>query len=711
MLPESRDASELIREKYRYREARGIDWAPVWRASGFRSSANQPIMLRRALALNAVLEQCALPLFAGELFVGNSLGRFVAGGDADELRIACEYLQPLTGRSFTTSFDHHAPDYPTLLSEGIGGMLARVEESKMQHRQPARCLFLDSMHLALESAARHLLRWAAAIETPVQDGRYSNVRATQAAMLRRLSVQPPSTLWEAMQLVLSFHAIFQLDDRYAMAFGRVDQYLYPFYERDRAEGRLNDAEAQQLVDHFLAKIVCNWDIQNICLAGLTSRGEDAVNTLSFMVLDAVGRFRQPGANVTARIHTGTPGAFLMKCAETITTGAGFPALVNDEVQIPALLDDGYPLEEARDYCFVGCIETAIPGRHAPWADSRLNLLRTVNYALWNGKDPLSGVQCGPRTGEPQSWPEFLHAYYVQLTEDLHRHVKELQEIKEEAEMRAEELTSPLLSALTADCIASGLDLCMGGARYPANHGVASMGLGCTADALMAIKRCVYDEERFTLHEMRHMLAMNFTGFETERRLLLNAPKYGNDDDEVDGIAAEVVRVLGEAIRQYHTPRGGQYWLLMAANVANVEAGREVGATPDGRLAGEPLSDAASPTFGRDRHGPTAVARSIAKIDYRQAVGGNVINMKFHPSALAGEEGKHGLVALVRACFALGGIQLQFNTTDRAVLRKAMQTPQDYADLVVRVSGFSAHFTSLEHGIQEDILARTEHGGW
>jgi formate C-acetyltransferase len=428
-----------------------------------------------------------------------------------------------------------------------------------------------------------------------------------------------------------------------------------------------------------------------------------------MILEACRRVGKPGGNVTARIHESTPQPFLIKCAEVIRTGIGYPAVVNDSVLVPALLEQGYPLADARDYCFVGCIETFIPGKMAPWADSRFNLLYCVNLVLFGGIDSLTGQRTGLETGEPATWEEFLRAYLEQMRDQLRRHIEHLDACKRPFQDRAADFTSPLLSALTADCIERGHDLNDSGARYPANHGVAAMGIGVTADALAAVKRLVYDQPTFSLDELRKMLRANLDGYEAQRRQLLRmAPKYGNNDPEVDAIAIEITRAVGQECLKYRNPQGGRYWALMAANVQNVSAGLEVGASPDGRLARQPLSDAASPTFGRDTRGPTAAIHSVSKLPYGCCPGGNVINMKLHPSALAGEAGLTALAGLIRTCFDLGGVQLQFNTVDREVLRQAMAHPEQYRDLVVRVSGFSAHFTALERSIQEDILERTEH---
>ncbi len=350
-----------------------------------------------------------------------------------------------------------------------------------------------------------------------------------------------------------------------------------------------------------------------------------------MILEACKRVGRPGGNVTARIHAGTPQAFLLKCAEVMRTGIGYPAVVNDEVLVPALLDQGYPLEDARDYCFVGCIETFIPGRMAPWADSRFNLLACVNLVVFAGLDSLTGQRIGPDTGEPATWDAFREAFLVQMRDRLREHIQRLDAYSQPFQDRAAEFASPLLSALTADCIDRGLDLNDGGRRYPANHGVAAMGIGVTADALAAVKRLVYEEKAFTLEQLRAMLLANFEGYEPQRRQLLRrAPKYGNNDPEVDAIAVEVTRAVGQECLTYRTPQGGRYWALMAANVQNVSAGLEVGASPDGRLSRQPLSDAASPTFGRDTHGPTAAIHSVANLPYRCCPGGNVINMKPAP---------------------------------------------------------------------------------
>lgn len=711
MLPPSQTATAISDQVTDMLARRQHPVFLFWRAAGFRRSAGLPMTLRRAHALNAILEQVELVTIPGDLLLGAKFGRLSAAApDEDALKQAAEYVQSFGRRHFGTGFDHQAPDYPTLLREGFAGLRAQAEATLSRQEDPASAAFMQSVLLALDGASDFIRRWAEeATRLADVHPEWRSLYRTQAEMLHHIATEPPRTFWEALQLVLLAHTMLQLDERYAMALGRIDQYLHPFYAADLAAGLITAADAQCLLDHYFAKIATRDEVQNHTIGGITPDGGDGANPVSEMVLEAVRRIGRVGGNVTARIHEGTPEAFLRKCAEVIRTGIGYPAVYNDAVQIPALTALGYPLEDARDYCFVGCIEVAIAGRHAPWADSRFNLLACVDRALWNGRDSLTGAPAGPQTGEPPSWDAFYTAFRLQMNDQLQRHVEAMNGAIAAAQERAAELTAPLLSALTADCLSRGRDLCDGGARYPGNFGVACMGIGSTADALMAIQRFVYEERRFTLAELRRMLAANFAGYEAERRLLREgAPKYGNDNPEVDALASRAAWDFGARCLRYRTPAGGQFWSLIAANTSNIDGGKCVGATPDGRLARQPLSDAGSPTFGCDLNGPTAVVKSVSRVDYRWHPGGNVINMKFHPSALQGETGLAGLAALIRTCFNLGGSQLQFNTTDRDLLKEAMRHPERHRDLVVRVSGFSGYFVELPRDVQEDVLARTEH---
>jgi pyruvate formate-lyase/glycerol dehydratase family glycyl radical enzyme len=698
----------------KFLQANTVYYGPRWQVESFKESENEPVTIRRAKALNAVLDNCGLPVLAGELLLGCGpySNRTADQYDEQQQKADAEYLAEIGCRDFGSHSDHHAPDYASLLTLGFGGLKARVRESLKNHDDPERIVFLESVAIALDGASRHMLRWSERLRELAEDcSKYAGLLQQQSNMMRRLAEEPPKSFWEAVQLVYSYNCMMQLDLRYAMAYGRMDQYLYPFYQADISDGRLNDDRALDILVHFFAKVTSvSGEVQNIAIGGVKPLdGSDATNDLSYLILEACKRVGRPGGNITARIHRNTPPEFLEKCAEVIRTGIGYPAVFNDDVQIPALVNLGFPLEDARDYCFVGCIEVFIPGKMAPWTDGRFNTLRCVNLALYNGFDTIAGKHTGLETGDPATWEEFYSAFLAHMRHQLRLYIEAENAYTEWFESRASEFTSPLMSALISDCICRGRDLNDHGAIYPANHGIAGMGIGVVSDSLAAIKKYVYEEGRFTLNDLRRILSADFTGYEEERHLLLRkSPKYGNDNDAVDSIAAQVTRDFGMELLNYRNSQGGFYWGLMGANISNIYAGLEVGATADGRLALQPLSDAASPTFGRDTSGLTSVIRSIAKLPYHLCPGGNVINIKLHPSAVEGEAGKKALAALVRTCFDLGGIQLQFNTVDREVLVDAMNHPADYRGLVVRVSGFSAHYVGLDRAVQEDILQRTEH---
>lgn len=691
-------------------------WQPgvlVWRADSLAATVGEAPTVRRAKALNAVLAHSPLTVMPGELLLGlGNLGRWVAEGtySGDRLAAAQAAVGAFGERDFQSHANHHAADYATLLRLGFGGLRETVAASRPRQDDRGR-VFLDSVRMALEGASAHLRRWSSCLAVTAQEfPTQGPLLRRQAAMAARLADEPPETFWEALQLVYAYHCMMQLDGRAAMALGRLDQYLYRFYQADLDAGRMTATEAQALLDHLFAKITLDEDVQNIVLGGTRPQdGGDATNALSYHILEACRRVGRPGGNCTARIHPGTPEAFLVKCAEVIRTGIGYPAVTNETLILRGLVEHGYPLEDARDYCCVGCIETQIQGKQGPWADGRANPLHALNLAVFRGVDSLTGRQVGPDTGEPATFEAFYQAFILHARRQIRQLIAEADARQRPHFERAAEFTSPLLSALTADCIARGRDVNDGGARYPGCFGFGSMGIASIADSLAAVRQFIYEEKHFSLDQLRTMLRADFAGFEAERqRLLRGAPKFGNDIEAVDALAARVVTDLAAEYRQHRTPEGGHYFMLMGSNVQNIAGGRELGATPDGRKALTPISDASSPTFGRDVRGPTAALRSLGRIPYHLAVGGNVVNMKLDPATLAGEVGLRRLAALIRACFDLGGQELQFNTTDSRVLREAMDHPEDHESLVVRVSGFSATYVRLDRSVQNDILSRTEH---
>jgi formate C-acetyltransferase len=693
-----------------------IDLRPLWRGRALERHRNAPTTLRRAHAFAAVLAQMALPIRPEEVLVGAPSGVLAdalpAGVDRCEYDRCASLNAALGERTFLTNRDHIAPDYPKLLQVGLTGLLDETQRSAARHVGQQR-VFLQSVEIALRAGIYHLKRWADACR-----GKALTAEPARAAELRRMARDldviacgPPHSFAQALQLVWLVHVMLNVDGRGAMAFGRMDQYLYPYYRRSVQAGE--GERARGLLECMWAKLeeplLLN-PVQNICIGGQTREGDDAVNELSYLLLEVTGTVRTPNSNLSARLCASTPDPFRVACVELIKTGIGFPALFNDEVLVPALVRLGIPLREARDYAFVGCIETFLPGRMPPWSDSRVNLLAALDRALRSGRDGLTGELCGALTPPPEeltTYGELFEAFATQVAHMVDEHCDQISQ--EKRVLSPTEYTSPFLSAFVADCIDRGRDVNDGGARFPDWHGPAGMALGSTADALAAIKCFIYDRGSLSWTELLCALDADFCGCESLRQRLLHAaPKYGNGDMYVDNVAADVVRVFTGEVLRHRTPSGGRFVPLMAANISNIAAGREVGATPDGRHAGEPVSDAASPTFGRDRRGPTAAIESLCRVDYGPVVGGTVVNMRFSPQTLRGERGTRALCALIEGYFAQGGMQLQLNVTGRETLEAALREPEAYRHLVVRVSGFSALYLSLSREVQDDILARTEH---
>ncbi|MBQ8892786.1 MAG: DUF3029 family protein [Clostridia bacterium] len=579
--------------------------------------------------------------------------------------------------SFTTNADHFAPDYPTFLKDGIPGTLRRLEE------QPENPVLTDMKETLLGFAA--MLK---NYETAARERGKSQI-AEDLAFLQK---NPPATFRQALQLVFLTYIAFVLEGRYAMALGRMDQYLYPYYKN------ISPEEATELLAcTFLKLQEHRWlggdDVVNICIGGVTPTGEDATNPLSYCILEAVRRANIPGPNLSARFHAKTEDRFYEECLKVIGTGLGYPALMNDEVNIPALARHGYAMEDARDYCFVGCIENFLPGKQPPWSDGRFNV-------------PLYLTEILDR--EYASMEELLQAFHESLAFGMSEYYALFN--NKNTRLNPQTFTQPFLSLFCRDCIGRGKDIREGGALYPSVHGAACMGIGTVTDSLAALDQLVFTQKKYTLKEIKAALDANFEGYEILRQELLAAPKYGNDDDRADRYAVWFVEEMERLVSPYRTRDGGAFYTAIAANTQNISAGAEVPATPDGRRAWEPLSDAASPTYGRDLKGITAVIKSTTKPDYTLVSCGTVLNQKLSPNLLKEDALRGKLAALIKVYFARGGQELQINSVSRKVLQEAMEKPEDHKNLTVRVSGFSAYFTDQSKEVQKDILNRTEHEG-
>jgi len=502
----------------------------------------------------------------------------------------------------------------------------------------------------------------------------------------------------------------------------MDQYLYPYYKRDMDEGRLTKEEAIDLLECFRVKMstlrlfndihyheIVSGEAQyhNVTLGGQTPDGEDATNELSYLFLEAASRTRTPHPTLSISSHEKLPEDFALKGLELVRAGLGFPAFFNDKSSIPWLLSLGATLEEARNYCLGGCVSHIVSGQASPMEAFFFNLPKCLELALHNGFDPRTEKQLGPKTGEFADLKTF-----DALVDAFKTQVKYFSEqgaaiINEQRIVRSEVTPTMLSSAFTDDCIRNGKSCTGGGAHHVVLMQVG-VGMIDVADSLAAIKKCVLEENKISKQGLLEALSLNFEGKEEVRRILLTAPKYGNDDDGVDKIAADLYAWWWRMVSNLDAPYGVKYTPAPYSVSAHGAAGKRVGALPSGRLAWTALADGSmSPSPGVDTNGPTAVVNSAGKID-QTPLFGTLLNLKFHPSALKTREDLKKLHALIKTYFGDGGKHVQFNVVNKKMLLQAQDQPANHKDLIVRVAGYSAFFAELDKSAQDDIISRTEH---
>lgn len=639
---------------------------------------------------------------------------------------------------FTEFMEQRAPGH-TVLDErlfhcGLLGLRSEIQASlaRLDYLNDPRCYArqqqLTAMAISIDAIIRFAHRHAEKAEElrikepdPVRRQELERV----AGICRQVPAHAPRDFWEALQAYWFVHlgVISELNTWDAFSPGRLDQHLYPFYRQGLADRTLTVEQAKELLQ-------CLWikfnnqpappkvgvtaaesgtyaDFVNINLGGLRSDGAEAVNDLSYLILDVADEMRliQPGTSV--QVSRKTPDRFLKAACRVIRRGWGQPAVFNSDAIIDELLLQGKTLQDARDGGVSGCVETGAFGKESYILTGYLNLAKVLELALYNGVDPRTNRRLGPETGEAAmfaSYDELFHAFRTQLAHFVNIKIKGNNVIER---MFAAYLPAPFLSSLIADCIGNGQDYNDGGARYNTTY-IQGVGLGTTTDSLSAVRYHVFDQQRVRFKELLEALECDFSGWEKLRQLLLNrTPKYGNDNDEADSVAAAVFDAFHATVDGRRNTKGGCYRVNLLPTTCHVYFGSVTGAMPDGRKAGRPLSEGISPVQGADRQGPTAVIGSAARIDHART-GGTLLNMKFSPPVLAGEPGINSLAGLIRTYFRLGGHHVQFNVVSADTLRAARQEPEAYRDLIVRVAGYSDYFCNLSPDLQEEIITRTEH---
>lgn len=672
---------------------------------------------------------------------------------------------------------HICADYEKVLNIGLNGIIHEANEKLLsldikeadfiKKRQ-----FLEAVIISCNAVITFAKRFAnKAIELAQKsiDVERRKELLKIAENCSRVPANAACTFYEAVQSFWFVHAVIQIESNgHSISPMRFDQYMYPFFTKDITKNHITYDFAQELIDCLYIKLneinkvrdeastkaFGGYPLfQNLIVGGQKIDGTDATNELSFMCLEATKHTKLPQPSVSIRVWKSSPEDILLKAAELSRIGTGMPAYYNDEVIVPALVNRGLTLEDARDYGIIGCVEPQKGGKTEGWHDSGFfNLAKALELTINNGK--LNNEQVGLETGEFtefKTFQDFVTAYKNQME----YFVMLLANAENSVDIaHAERAPQPFLSSLVEDCISKGKSLQEGGAHYnftgPQGVGIANVG-----DSLEVIKKLVFDEKKINLENLKKVLDSNFgednlcvadnqilidkitkeikkilngqdkkndiekvnkrnfylgtyNDGEYVRQMLINkSPKFGNDIDEVDNLTREAGLIYCKEVEKYKNPRGGNFQPGLYPASINVAMGAVTGATPDGRKLGTPLADGVSPSAGMDKKGPTAVMNSVAKLDHFIASNGTLLNQKFHPSVLNGDNGLLNLVNLVKGYFKKGGMHVQFNVISKEVLLNAQKNPEKYKSLVVRVAGYSAQFVALDKSVQDDIINRTE----
>lgn len=589
---------------------------------------------------------------------------------------------------------------------------------------------LQAMAMVADAIVAFANRHAKALEKMVsneKDETCQNELLEMIRICRRVPENAPQTFHEALQHYWFIHVgvITELNPWDSFNPGRLDQHLLPFYHKDLEDGSLDQEKAKELLQAFWIKFNNHpsppkmgvtalesntyTDFALINLGGVKEDGSDAVNELTYLILDVIEEMRLLQPSSMVQISKKNPDRFVKRALQIIKTGFGQPSFFNTDAIVQQLLSQGKSLVDARNGGASGCVETGAFGTEAYTLSGYFNLNKVLEIALNNGFEPKSGKHIGLQTGEPENFTDFEDLFLA-----FEKQLNYLIDIKIEGNNRIEQLFAehmpvPFMSLLIDDCIANGKDYNAGGARYNTSY-IQGVGLGSITDNLSALKKWVFDEKQMNMKELLAALRSNFSGRDELRyKLVYETPKWGNNDDLADCHAVRVFNSFYKAVDGRPSWRGGKFRINMLPTTSHVYFGSVIGAMPDGRLAGEPLSEGISPVQGADQKGPVAVLQSAAKIDHIKT-GGTLLNQKFSPSFFGSDEAIDKLCALVRTWFRLDGHHIQFNVVNAETLRDAQKHPEKHRDLIVRVAGYSDYFNDLGESLQNEIIHRTAHEG-
>jgi len=645
----------------------------------------------------------------------------------------------MSGESFVSDCSYHAvngggdsnPGYDVILMEK--GMLdiqkeARDHLDKLDYENPDdidKIYFYKSIIDTTEGVmayAKRMSDYAAELAAKESNPRRKAELLKISEVNAHVPANKPRTFWEAIQSVWTIESLLVVEENQTgMSIGRVDQYMYPFYEADKKAGRLTDFEAFELAGCMLikmsemmwitseggAKFFAGYQpFVNMCVGGVTREGRDATNDLTYLLMDAVRLVKIYQPSLATRIHNKSPQKYLKKIVDVIRSGMGFPACHFDDAHIKMMLAKGVSIEDARDYCLMGCVEPQKAGRLYQWTSTAytqwpicIELVLNHGVPLWYGK-PVT-----PDSGDLdrfKTYEEFDAAVKEQI-----KYITKWTSVATVITQRVhrELAPKPLMSIMYEGCMEKARDVSAGGAMYNFGPGVVWSGLATYTDSMAAIKKLVFEDRKYTLSQLNEALKADFAGYDQIKADCLNAPKYGNDEDFADYIAADLINFTEQEHRKYKT----LYSVLSHGTLSisnNTPFGQLTGASANGRGAWVPLSDGISPTQGADVKGPTAIIKSVSKMSNDNMNIGMVHNFKLMPGLLDSQAGEDGIITLLRTASVLGNGEMQFNYVDNETLLSAQENPEEFRDLVVRVAGYSAFFTELCKDVQDEIISRT-----
>jgi pyruvate formate-lyase/glycerol dehydratase family glycyl radical enzyme len=763
----------------------------------YRDNEDKPVILKRALALEKTLQEMTIYIDEGELIVGNQSSQHRAApifpeyavdwlpeemdeldkrpGDAfyiteihkrelteiaawwkgkvlynkgkalmsGELRDLLDSAIIKATGNLTSGDAHIAVDFKKILSAGLGGYLDEIGQyHKLINRSEPegirKDLFYTSLTISIKAFQTFIKRFgslAAEQCSSATDPKRREELQVISSNCMIISEGTPKNFYQALQLVYFVQLVLQIESNgHSVSLGRMDQYLFPFYNNDILAGTITAEFASELLENTWIKLLSINKIrpwahtrfsaggplyQNVTIGGQTTEEKDAVNELSYLILSSVGNMKLTQPNLSVRFHKNISQHFMMECMKVIEKGFGMPAFNNDEIVIPELIKLGVERDDAFNYSAIGCIEIAVPGKwgYRCTGMSFLNMMRVLLAALYDGLDKESGKVFCKGTGnfvDFNSWDDLKEAWAHQVKYYAAKTV----EIDAAVDTALEENVPDILcSAFVDSCISRGKTIKEGGSKYDFVSGL-QVGIANLGNSLAAIKKLVFEEGRISKKEILSAIESNFegTGGEKIRQLLLNyAPKFGNDDDYVDLLLRDAYMDFINELDKYHTTRynrgpiGCRYYAGTSSISANVPSGAVVPATPDGRKAYTPVAEGSSPSSGTDMLGPTAVFKSVSKLPTSRIMGGVLLNQKLSPASVRKQADKEKLISIMRTFFAdLKGWHVQYNIVSRDTLLAARKNPEKYRDLIVRVAGYSAFFTTLSPDTQDDIITRTEH---